>query len=222
MDASEAVEYGRVHDQLYPEHMTADNVLPELVLDDLRNRKHTVKGAFGAEQPCPTFAFIPFDANVLSIVMDVNRVAGVVQIVVNKDGKIFGGLLLRVSRWSMGMRLMRTHSCERLAEKWDRCGILIVSVSDGILSIVYHAPRLDDTYVDDVVVHSEFEQAEYCTRCSGLVNKGLRISPACTHVSCGVPEGSLYGISARVLWTYTVEVSYKAGDPGPPAATTTS
>ncbi|KAI9572200.1 gamma-glutamyltranspeptidase [Boletus coccyginus] len=65
MDASEAVEYGRVHDQLYPEYVAADNVLPELVLDDLRNRKHTVK------------------------VMDVNRVAGVAQIVMSKEGKIY-------------------------------------------------------------------------------------------------------------------------------------
>jgi len=55
MDASEAVEYGRVHDQLYPEYTTADHVLPELVLDDLQNRKHTVKGAFSAEQPCSIF-----------------------------------------------------------------------------------------------------------------------------------------------------------------------
>lgn len=101
MDASEAVEYGRVHDQLYPEYVAADNVLPQLVLDDLRNRKHTVKGAFGVEQPCPMFAFIPFGANVLSIVMDVNRVAGVAQIVVSKEGKIYGGLLFRVSWRSM-------------------------------------------------------------------------------------------------------------------------
>lgn len=44
---------------------------------------------------------------------------------------------------------MRTHSGERLAEKWDCRGILIVLVSDGTSSIVYHAPRLDDASVDE-------------------------------------------------------------------------
>jgi len=42
---------------------------------------------------------------------------------------------------------MRTHSGERLAEKWDRRGILTMLVSDGMLNIAHHAPRLDDTYV---------------------------------------------------------------------------
>ena len=45
MNPSQAVEYGRVHDQLYPEQVSADNILPALVLDGLRNRGHNVKGA---------------------------------------------------------------------------------------------------------------------------------------------------------------------------------
>ncbi|KAH0827481.1 gamma-glutamyltranspeptidase [Lanmaoa asiatica] len=49
MDASEAVEYGRVHDQLYPEFVRADNTLPTSVLDGLRDRGHKVMSAFDAD-----------------------------------------------------------------------------------------------------------------------------------------------------------------------------
>ena len=49
MDASKAVEYGRVHDQLYPEQVNVDNILPKPILDGLRERGHNVKGAFDAE-----------------------------------------------------------------------------------------------------------------------------------------------------------------------------
>ncbi|KAG9316332.1 gamma-glutamyltranspeptidase [Chiua virens] len=65
MDVSQAVEYGRVHDQLYPELVAADNVLPTSVLDDLQERGHNVT------------------------VLDIGRVAAVVQAVVNKDDKIY-------------------------------------------------------------------------------------------------------------------------------------
>ncbi|KAG8213665.1 gamma-glutamyltranspeptidase-domain-containing protein [Butyriboletus roseoflavus] len=65
MDASQAVEYGRVHDQLYPELVGADNILPAMVLDGLRDRGHNVK------------------------VLDINRVAAVIQTVVSKDGQIY-------------------------------------------------------------------------------------------------------------------------------------
>lgn len=50
MDASQAVEYGRVHDQLYPTQVEADDVLPAVVIDDLRVRGHDVKGALNAER----------------------------------------------------------------------------------------------------------------------------------------------------------------------------
>lgn len=51
MDASQAVEYGRVHDQLYPEEIQADDVLPASILDGLRDRGHNVKGRSGVERP---------------------------------------------------------------------------------------------------------------------------------------------------------------------------
>jgi len=65
MDASEAVEYGRLHDQLFPTVLDADNILPTSLLDDLRGRGHNV------------------------IVSDINRVAAVIQVVTRKDGKIY-------------------------------------------------------------------------------------------------------------------------------------
>ncbi|KAJ2918019.1 hypothetical protein MD484_g2380, partial [Candolleomyces efflorescens] len=64
-DASEAVEYGRLHDQLYPLVTDADNVYPTRILDELRERGHNVT------------------------VSDVNRVAAVIQLVVQRDGVIY-------------------------------------------------------------------------------------------------------------------------------------
>ena len=51
MDASGAVEYGRVHDQLYPKQISADNILPKPILDGLVERGHNVTGAFDADAP---------------------------------------------------------------------------------------------------------------------------------------------------------------------------
>ncbi|KAF6761173.1 nucleophile aminohydrolase [Ephemerocybe angulata] len=65
LDASQAVEYGRLHDQLYPLATVADNVYPAQILEDLRERGHNVT------------------------VLDVNRVAAVVQLVVQQNGTIY-------------------------------------------------------------------------------------------------------------------------------------
>ncbi|KAK0212706.1 nucleophile aminohydrolase [Desarmillaria ectypa] len=65
LNLSEAIEFGRLHDQLYPLFLDADNVYPSDILDDLRSRGHNVT------------------------VADVTRVAAVVQGVMIKDGKIF-------------------------------------------------------------------------------------------------------------------------------------
>jgi len=46
MDLSQAIEYGRLHDQLYPLYLDADNVFPQSILRDLRNRGHNVTGNF--------------------------------------------------------------------------------------------------------------------------------------------------------------------------------
>lgn len=44
MDISEAIEYGRVHDQLYPLYLDADSTYPKDILDELRLRHHNVTG----------------------------------------------------------------------------------------------------------------------------------------------------------------------------------
>jgi gamma-glutamyltranspeptidase len=44
LDIREAIEFGRLHDQLYPLVLDADNVYPENILDDLRERGHNVSG----------------------------------------------------------------------------------------------------------------------------------------------------------------------------------
>lgn len=44
MDVSESVEFGRVHDQLYPTHVDVDNTYPGPLVDGLRQRGHNVTG----------------------------------------------------------------------------------------------------------------------------------------------------------------------------------
>ncbi|KAF9566795.1 gamma-glutamyltranspeptidase [Agrocybe pediades] len=62
LDISAAIEYGRLHDQLYPLEVDADDVYPMDILHDLEKRGHQVK------------------------VSDVNRVAAVIQAVMSEDG----------------------------------------------------------------------------------------------------------------------------------------
>ncbi|KAF5386012.1 hypothetical protein D9615_002522 [Tricholomella constricta] len=65
LDLSSAIEYGRVHDQLYPLMLDVDNVYPREIIDGLRTLGHNVT------------------------VLDVNRVAAVVQAVARVNGKLF-------------------------------------------------------------------------------------------------------------------------------------
>lgn len=66
LDVSGAVEFGRVHDQLFPAVVDADNVYPAALLDGLRTRGHNVS------------------------IADVNRVAAVVQLVTQEGGTLYG------------------------------------------------------------------------------------------------------------------------------------
>ncbi|KAH0589440.1 hypothetical protein H2248_005197 [Termitomyces sp. 'cryptogamus'] len=65
LDLSAAIEYGRVHNQLFPLIVDVDNVYPQEIIDGLRDMGHNVT------------------------VLDVNRVAGVVQAVGGINGKIY-------------------------------------------------------------------------------------------------------------------------------------
>ncbi|EIW83028.1 gamma-glutamyltranspeptidase [Coniophora puteana RWD-64-598 SS2] len=64
-DVGSAIEYGRVHNQLLPEVVEVDSILPEEYVEELRERGHMVK------------------------VRDINRIAAVVQAIHVKDGIIF-------------------------------------------------------------------------------------------------------------------------------------
>ncbi|ETW81007.1 hypothetical protein HETIRDRAFT_155010 [Heterobasidion irregulare TC 32-1] len=64
-DASQAIEYGRLHDQLFPSYVEADDIYPGELLADLERRGHNIT------------------------ILNVNRVSAVVQAVMKKDGKIF-------------------------------------------------------------------------------------------------------------------------------------
>ena len=46
MDVSESVEFGRVHDQLYPTFVEADSIYPRPLLDALLQRGHNVTGPY--------------------------------------------------------------------------------------------------------------------------------------------------------------------------------
>lgn len=65
LDVSQAIEYGRVHDQLLPTEVDVDDTLPNDLVGFLRDRGHNVN------------------------VKPISRVAGVVQAVLQKDGMIF-------------------------------------------------------------------------------------------------------------------------------------
>lgn len=52
LDASEAVEFGRLHDQLYPSALDADDVYPSEILEFLRQLGHNVTGEWSLKINC--------------------------------------------------------------------------------------------------------------------------------------------------------------------------
>lgn len=44
MDVSAAIEYGRMHDQLYPQEVDVDDIYPQSIIEDLRSRGHNMTG----------------------------------------------------------------------------------------------------------------------------------------------------------------------------------
>jgi gamma-glutamyltranspeptidase/glutathione hydrolase/leukotriene-C4 hydrolase len=47
LDVSSAIEYGRLHDQLYPKVVDADDVYPLDIIRDLEARGHTIQSESG-------------------------------------------------------------------------------------------------------------------------------------------------------------------------------
>ena len=87
LDVSAAIETGRLHDQLYPMILDADNIYDEDFLRDLRRRGHNVTGCVLILSFCAcrvndsTFA-----------VFDMDRWAAVIQAVVQHNSTIYGML----------------------------------------------------------------------------------------------------------------------------------
>ncbi|KAI0682415.1 gamma-glutamyltranspeptidase [Cytidiella melzeri] len=65
LDASAAVEYGRVHDQLYPQLVDVDNIYPSEILEDLKQKGHNIT------------------------VGDISRIAAVVQVVIKQGDTLY-------------------------------------------------------------------------------------------------------------------------------------
>lgn len=86
MNTSKAVEYGRLHDQLYPQILEAEAIYPREILDTLRDRGHNVTGdprkLIIASQSGPN----------PPTVSDANLPGSVVQVVMQKGRKLFGQL----------------------------------------------------------------------------------------------------------------------------------
>jgi gamma-glutamyltranspeptidase/glutathione hydrolase/leukotriene-C4 hydrolase len=91
MDISAAIEEGRLHDQLYPLTVDADNVYPPHLLDGLIQRGHNLTGQsnayFCVSQTKAHLIFNDF------IVSDINRVAAVIQAVLRDGSVIYGAYL---------------------------------------------------------------------------------------------------------------------------------
>lgn len=91
LDAREAVEFGRLHDQLFPQFVEADNVFPADLIEELRGRGHNITCEFSSLFVFREGMFIGCGA-----VMDISRVAAVVQLVMKDGDTIYGTCFLFV------------------------------------------------------------------------------------------------------------------------------
>ncbi|KAJ3572081.1 hypothetical protein NP233_g3319 [Leucocoprinus birnbaumii] len=84
LHASEAVEFGRVHDQLYPFKVDVDEIYPSDAIEYLRQAGHNVSGMFffGPQD-------VKINTNLDFTVANINRIAAVVQLVMRKDGILY-------------------------------------------------------------------------------------------------------------------------------------
>lgn len=115
LDVSEAVEYGRLHDQLYPTYVDADDVYPPDLLKELERRGHNITGEWLKITRQRVGELMALT------VSDVNRVAAVIQAVMKEGRAIYG--TCGVNWWNQAHETL--YSCERLAQEWDRCGLLV-------------------------------------------------------------------------------------------------
>ena len=84
LDIRDAIEFSRLHDQLFPLTTDVDGVYPKHILDDLRQRGHNVSGTalVSITSGCVLIFF--------SAAVDANKV-GAIQGVMQTDSSIYGG-----------------------------------------------------------------------------------------------------------------------------------
>ena len=84
LDVGSAIEYGRLHHQLYPEWIEADPTYPHELLLGLEARGHTLRGTWRTR-----FKAGCYNIN-LFLVMDINHPGSVVNAVLRQDGVVYG------------------------------------------------------------------------------------------------------------------------------------
>src|SRR6267142_130599 len=84
LDVGSAIEYGRLHHQLYPEWIEADPTYPRELLFGLEVRGHTLHGTWRTQSKARCYNITLF------LVMDINRPGSVVNAVLRRDDIVYG------------------------------------------------------------------------------------------------------------------------------------
>lgn len=84
MNVGESVEFGRLHNQLYPTRTEVDSIYPRPLVDELLQRGHNVTSL------SPVGWLVRLTVLTRNVVLDINRVAAVAQAVVKEGNVIWG------------------------------------------------------------------------------------------------------------------------------------
>jgi gamma-glutamyltranspeptidase/glutathione hydrolase/leukotriene-C4 hydrolase len=85
MNLGESIEFGRVHDQLYPTRVDVDDTYPRPFMNALRQRGHNMTGLYLLNFPRGSPSVLT-----KNIVLDITRLASSVQAVMKDDDVIWG------------------------------------------------------------------------------------------------------------------------------------
>jgi hypothetical protein len=123
LDASQAVEFGRVHDQLYPTELEIDEIYPPELIKQLARRGHNITSMLNTHRSVPRSVI-----DICRLVGDMDRIAAVVNIVTRQpDGSIVGELL-EYSVYLASIFDLSANSCKRFQEEWYSRRILTTSL----------------------------------------------------------------------------------------------
>lgn len=87
MDVSSAIEYGRMHDQLFPLIVDSDDILPPALLDGLRALGHNISGTRIICRALTVHVMSDWNGKTVA---ETSRIAAVVQGVVKVNDTIYG------------------------------------------------------------------------------------------------------------------------------------